>query len=238
MLDSLSQLVLPLASLLENEQRTLLNRFATSFLLDGVDVTEQHQGGTFMQTSIDALQEFSVQQNAYSAEFNRGGPGWSRKILHEQYQRIGGRGVRRLASADHHRASKRDSLHARSRIRCREYRDWIAAPKPEPRRRIEDVQEVVEAMVGSNRLRRRAAIYLRHRAGKYTGIRFSPTVRCLHLQELPTAGRVDSFVSRGSIQYFEHDQFQRTGLNRHFFVVLRRHVHVDTVARHTIRAQI
>ncbi len=32
---------------------------ATSFLLDGVDVSEQHQGGTFIQTSIDALQEFS-----------------------------------------------------------------------------------------------------------------------------------------------------------------------------------
>lgn len=46
---------------------------ATSFLLDGVDVSEQHQGGTFIQTSIDALQEFSVQQNAYSAEYNRGG---------------------------------------------------------------------------------------------------------------------------------------------------------------------
>ena len=46
---------------------------ATSFLLDGVDVSEQHQGGTFIQTSIDALQEFSVQQSPYSAEFNRGG---------------------------------------------------------------------------------------------------------------------------------------------------------------------
>jgi hypothetical protein len=44
-----------------------------TFLLDGVDVTEQHQGGTFIQTSIDALQEFSVQQNAYSAEFSRAG---------------------------------------------------------------------------------------------------------------------------------------------------------------------
>jgi hypothetical protein len=51
--------------------------FATSFLLDGVDVTEQHQGGTFMQTSIDALQEFGVQQNAYSAEYNRGGPAFN-----------------------------------------------------------------------------------------------------------------------------------------------------------------
>lgn len=46
---------------------------ATSFLLDGVDVSEQHQGGTFIQTSIDALQEFSVQQSPYSSEYNRGG---------------------------------------------------------------------------------------------------------------------------------------------------------------------
>src|ERR1700733_14886301 len=46
---------------------------AISFLLDGVDVSEQHQGGTFIQSSIDALQEFSVQQSPYSAEFNRGG---------------------------------------------------------------------------------------------------------------------------------------------------------------------
>jgi hypothetical protein len=45
----------------------------TTFLLDGVDVTEQHQGGTWIQTSVDALQEFSVQQNAYSAEFARAG---------------------------------------------------------------------------------------------------------------------------------------------------------------------
>ena len=41
--------------------------------MDGVDVSEQHQGGTFIQTSIDALQEFSVIQSPYSAEYNRGG---------------------------------------------------------------------------------------------------------------------------------------------------------------------
>lgn len=45
----------------------------TLFLLDGVDVTEEHQGGTWIQTSVDALQEFSVQQNAYSAEFHGAG---------------------------------------------------------------------------------------------------------------------------------------------------------------------
>ena len=45
----------------------------TRFLLDGVDITEEHQGGTWIQTSVDALQEFSVQQNAYSAEFHGSG---------------------------------------------------------------------------------------------------------------------------------------------------------------------
>ena len=45
----------------------------TTFLLDGVDVTEQHQGGTWIQTSVDALQEFSVMQNAYSSEYARAG---------------------------------------------------------------------------------------------------------------------------------------------------------------------
>ena len=45
----------------------------TRFLLDGVDITEEHQGGTWIQTSVDALKEFSVQQNAYSAEFHGAG---------------------------------------------------------------------------------------------------------------------------------------------------------------------
>ena len=44
-----------------------------SFYLDGADTTEQHQGGSWIQTSVDALQEFSVQQNAYSAEHSRSG---------------------------------------------------------------------------------------------------------------------------------------------------------------------
>jgi hypothetical protein len=44
-----------------------------SYYLDGADTTEQHQGGSWIQTSIDALQEFSVQQNAYSAEHSRSG---------------------------------------------------------------------------------------------------------------------------------------------------------------------
>ena len=44
-----------------------------SFYLDGADTSEQHQGGSWIQTSVDALQEFSVQQNAYSAEHSRSG---------------------------------------------------------------------------------------------------------------------------------------------------------------------
>lgn len=53
---------------------------ATSYLMDGVDVSEQHQGGTFIQTSIDALQEFSIVQNPYSAEYNRGGSAFNATI--------------------------------------------------------------------------------------------------------------------------------------------------------------
>ncbi|MDQ2945351.1 MAG: carboxypeptidase-like regulatory domain-containing protein, partial [Acidobacteriota bacterium] len=45
----------------------------TSFYLDGVDTTDHHQGGTLIQTSIDALDEFQIQQSEYSAEFRNAG---------------------------------------------------------------------------------------------------------------------------------------------------------------------
>jgi len=45
----------------------------TSFYLDGVDTTDHHQGGTLIQASIDALQEFQIQQSEYSAEFRNAG---------------------------------------------------------------------------------------------------------------------------------------------------------------------
>jgi len=45
----------------------------TSFYLDGVDTTDHHQGGTLIQTSIDALDEFQIQQSEYSAEFGNAG---------------------------------------------------------------------------------------------------------------------------------------------------------------------
>jgi hypothetical protein len=48
----------------------------TGYLTDGVDVTD-YLGGTYIQTSIDAIQEFKLQQNAYSAEFSRAGGGYN-----------------------------------------------------------------------------------------------------------------------------------------------------------------
>ena len=45
----------------------------TSFFLDGVDTTDHHQGGTLIQASIDALQEFQIQQSEYTAEFRNAG---------------------------------------------------------------------------------------------------------------------------------------------------------------------
>jgi hypothetical protein len=45
----------------------------TSFYLDGVDITDHHLGGTLIQTSVDAIQEFQVQASEYSAEFGNAG---------------------------------------------------------------------------------------------------------------------------------------------------------------------
>lgn len=49
----------------------------TTFLLDGVDITEEHQGGTWIVTPLDALQEFTVQQSNYSAEDPGAGPAFN-----------------------------------------------------------------------------------------------------------------------------------------------------------------
>jgi len=46
-----------------------INGQETDFLLDGADVTEHHEGGTYIQTSIDALQEFNVEESPYTSEF-------------------------------------------------------------------------------------------------------------------------------------------------------------------------
>src|ERR1700721_3150179 len=46
-----------------------INGQETDFLLDGADITEHHEGGTYIQTSIDALQEFNVEETPYTSEF-------------------------------------------------------------------------------------------------------------------------------------------------------------------------
>jgi Carboxypeptidase regulatory-like domain/TonB dependent receptor len=52
-----------------NGTRATLN----NYLLDGIDNNSNDSGGAVLRTSVDAIQEFKVQTNAYSAEFGRSG---------------------------------------------------------------------------------------------------------------------------------------------------------------------
>lgn len=44
-----------------------------NYLLDGVDNNSNDNGGAVLRTNVDAIEEFKVQTNAYSAEFGRSG---------------------------------------------------------------------------------------------------------------------------------------------------------------------
>jgi hypothetical protein len=44
---------------------------ATSFLMDGVDTSEHHAGGTFVRPTVDAIEEFKTISNNFSAQYGR-----------------------------------------------------------------------------------------------------------------------------------------------------------------------
>jgi len=56
-------------SFVANGTRGTLN----NFLLDGIDNNSNDNGGVVLRTNVDAIQEFKIQTNTYSAEFGRSG---------------------------------------------------------------------------------------------------------------------------------------------------------------------
>src|SRR3954447_13570794 len=56
-------------SFVANGTRGTLN----NFLLDGIDNNSNDNGGLVLRTNVDAIQEFKLQTNGYSAEFGRSG---------------------------------------------------------------------------------------------------------------------------------------------------------------------
>ena len=56
-------------SFVANGARGTLN----NFLLDGIDNNSNDNGGVVLRTNVDAIQEFKIQTNSFSAEFGRSG---------------------------------------------------------------------------------------------------------------------------------------------------------------------
>ena len=74
-------------SFVANGTRGTLN----NFLLDGIDNNSNDNGGFVLRTSVDAIQEFKLQTNGYSAEFGRSGGAAVNAMIKSGSQSIHGR---------------------------------------------------------------------------------------------------------------------------------------------------
>jgi hypothetical protein len=54
-----------------------------SYYLDGTDTSEQHQGGSWIQTSVDALQEFHSRSGSFFNATTKSGSNGIRGSLYE-----------------------------------------------------------------------------------------------------------------------------------------------------------
>src|SRR5580704_9787344 len=93
-------------------------------------------------------------------------------------------------------------------------------------------------MVRSDKICRGAAVHLRTSAREYTAVRCVPAVRCVDIQKLCAARRVDPVFPRRVFQSSKYEQLQRTRCDGQFFVVLRGDFDLDPIARYSIRSEI
>ena len=73
-------------SFVANGTRGTLN----NFLLDGIDNNSNDNGGVVLRTNVDAIQEFKLQTNSYSAEFGRSGGAVVNAIIKSGTNRLHG----------------------------------------------------------------------------------------------------------------------------------------------------
>ncbi len=72
-------------SFVANGTRGTLN----NFLLDGIDNNSNDNGGVVLRTNVDAIQEFKLQTNGYSAEFGRSGGAVVNAIIKSRDHQVG-----------------------------------------------------------------------------------------------------------------------------------------------------
>ena len=90
-----------------------------NFLLDGIDNNSNDTGGLILRTSVDAIQEFKIQTNSFSAEFGRGGGAAINAIIKSgtnayhggvfEFIRNSAMDARRLLRGSHHQGRRHSS---------------------------------------------------------------------------------------------------------------------------------